>query len=339
MMRYPVLFAATFAFGLSGALGGTAAQATNFSQLLVFGDSLVDSGNAHLGSAPADDPAPSSAGYYGGRFSNGYNFADDISLALFGTPASPFLAAPGLATNFAVGGAKAAYDPAEVSPSFLSQLGYFASTGQPISSSALVLVTFGGNDIRAVIANTGFVDFSPTVNALAFGLNALVNAGARHIVVTGLPDIGALPISQPYGALATATATARSIALSGLFDQVTDNLSLATGADVEFFDLFGLEQSLRANPAAFGLPALNTTTPCQLTGSLVVPPDLANPGCSALLYFDPVHPTTQVHGVIANAILAQLAVPEPASWALMLGGFALVGAGLRARRVTLRYAT
>lgn len=33
------------------------------------------------------------------------------------------------------------------------------------------------------------------------------------------------------------------------------------------------------------------------------------------------------------------AVPEPASWALMIGGFALVGAGLRRRSVTAAFAT
>ncbi|MBO9576367.1 MAG: PEPxxWA-CTERM sorting domain-containing protein [Sphingobium sp.] len=34
----------------------------------------------------------------------------------------------------------------------------------------------------------------------------------------------------------------------------------------------------------------------------------------------------------------QAAVPEPASWALMIAGFALVGAGLRGRRTAVRFA-
>jgi hypothetical protein len=31
-------------------------------------------------------------------------------------------------------------------------------------------------------------------------------------------------------------------------------------------------------------------------------------------------------------VVAQAAVPEPATWGLMLAGFGLVGAGLRSRR-------
>jgi hypothetical protein len=35
---------------------------------------------------------------------------------------------------------------------------------------------------------------------------------------------------------------------------------------------------------------------------------------------------------------APAAVPEPASWAMMLGGFGLVGGALRRRRTTLAHA-
>jgi len=95
------------------------------------------------------------------------------------------------------------------------------------------------------------------------------------------------------------------------------------------------EHNLLANPAAFGLPAgLNTTTPCQIVGGGT--PQLAN--CANSLYFDAIHPTAQVHAVIAGAILTQLrstaAVPEPATWLAMLSGFALIGVALRRRSRT-----
>jgi outer membrane lipase/esterase len=296
-----------------------AEAAPTFSQLLVFGDSLVDSGNAHLGPRPADipDPAPAALGYFQGRFSNGYNFADYLSFTYVGTPATSFVEG---GTNFAVGGAKAAFSPIEVSPSFLPQLQLFAGTMQPIASDALVLVTFGGNDVRSVIADPGPVDFTPTLAAMSLGLSSLTLAGAQHIVVTGVADMGALPISQTFGSAATALATARSQALNVQFAALASMLALSTGADIEFFDLFGLEQLLRADPAAFGLPALNTTATCQSGGAPAV-----LSGCNGYLYFDAVHPTTQVHAVIADAIERQLnAVPEPNSWALLLIGFAFM---------------
>jgi outer membrane lipase/esterase len=299
--------------------GGTAQAAPSFSQLLVFGDSLIDSGNAHFGSGllGIPDPTPTELGYYQGRFSNGYNFADYLSLTYAATPATSFLEG---GTNFGVGGATAAYSPTEVSPSFLTQLQVFAGTMQPIAGDALVLVAFGGNDVRAVIADLGPVDFTPTLAAMSFGLASLALAGAQHIVVTGVADMGALPVSQSFGSTATALATARSQALNAQIEALVSSLALSSGANISFFDLFALEQSLRTAPAAYSLPALNTTATCQSGGAEAV-----HSGCSGYLYFDVIHPTTQVHAAIAGAIEEELAaVAEPKSWALLIIGFAFV---------------
>jgi len=199
---------------------------------------------------------------------------------------------------------------------------------QPIADDALVLVTFGGNDVRAVLTDLGPVDFTPTLTAMATGLSALAGAGAAHIVVTGIADIGALPSTLALGDPAIAAlATARALALNAQFAALADSLSLSTGADIDYFDLYGLEQSLRADPAAFGLPAdLDTLDTCQSGG-----PDAVLGGCVGYLYFDPIHPTTQIHAIIADQIARQLAapVPEPRIWLLMVAGLGLVGALLR----------
>ena len=79
----------------------------SYSGLYVFGDSLVDSGNAFIGTKGAQ-PSPAD-GYFAGRFSNGFNFADYLSFMISGKPTKALLAG-GL--NSAVGGATAAYDPA-----------------------------------------------------------------------------------------------------------------------------------------------------------------------------------------------------------------------------------
>lgn len=50
--------------------------------------------------------------------------------------------------------------------------------------------------------------------------------------------------------------------------------------------------------------------------------------------------TTQGNGATSFSATALSAVPEPASWALMIAGFGLMGGALRARRsVRVRYAT
>lgn len=85
-----------------------AAAQTSYSSLYVFGDSLVDSGNAFIASDFTE--APLQDGYFFGRFSNGPNFADYLGFSLTGTPATPALLG---GTNFGVGGATAAFVPAQ----------------------------------------------------------------------------------------------------------------------------------------------------------------------------------------------------------------------------------
>jgi outer membrane lipase/esterase len=315
------------ALGLTiAALTAQPVSAATFSSLLVFGDSLVDTGNAQTGSLAAGlpDPAPASAGYSNGRFSNGPNFADFLSVGIGAGLSSPYLQG---GSNFGVGGAQA-YTAGGAIPGFAQQLAIFGSLNQPISSSALVLVTFGGNDVRATLSNPGTADFTASIAALSTGLDALIAAGARNIVVTGVPDIGDLPGSRKVaGALGNpgilTLATARSAALSSAFATTTATVAQATGANVQFFDLLGLEASLIADPTAFGLPStLIRDTSCVAAGAVAE-------GCSGYLYFDDLHPTTQIHAVIANRIALQAAVPEPATWTMLLLGFALVGGALR----------
>src|SRR5690349_20324352 len=74
-----------------------------YSDLYVFGDSLSDSGNAFVATSnlPGFSQIPGPA-YFEGRFSNGFNYADQLSLRLFGQPTAPWLDG---GHNFAVGGA------------------------------------------------------------------------------------------------------------------------------------------------------------------------------------------------------------------------------------------
>ncbi|MHA6721112.1 SGNH/GDSL hydrolase family protein [Sphingomonas sp. RS6] len=305
------------------------AQSLGYSGLYVFGDSLVDSGNAYL--ATGGVQASPGNGYFGGRFSNGFNFADYLSIEITGAPSMAALAG---GTNFAVGGADAEQKPGQVSPSFLDQILLFGSlAAAPIPNDALVLVTFGGNDVRDTILTGGPIDFSGAGEDLATGLGLLYGLGARNFVVTGSPDIGLLPVS-----VATAGGipgridelTERSQAISAIFAAQTAALAaLLPGANATFFDLFALQHAVLDAPEAFGFPAnFNTSMPCQIPGG--GSPQVAN--CLNSLYFDAIHPTTQIHAAIAGAIVDQMtAVPEAEAWLLMIIGFAALGAMLRRR--------
>lgn len=303
----------------------------SYSGLYVFGDSLVDSGNAYFGTGGAE--ASPANGYFLGRFSNGFNFADYLNVMISHTLATP-LAAGG--RNVAVGGATAQYVPGEESPSFLAQLKlYKDNVGLPIDSNALVLLTFGGNDVRDTILTGGSIDFTPALTDYVKGVNALYLAGARNFLIVGAPDIGLLPVSiYTAGGIPgrLGELTQRSEQISAGLSTITAGLAGVPGVEAKYFDLFGYEHDLLANPTAYGLPAtLDSSVPCQTPGTGV--PQLAQ--CANSLYFDGIHPTTQVHKAIATAIAGQLgisAVPEGQVWVLLILGFGGAGAALRRRR-------
>lgn len=315
------------------------------SRIFVFGDSLVDAGNAQIARrlAGGPDPAPAALGYFDGRFSNGPTFADYASELYYGagTYTAPALAG---GTNFAVGGAQALEVAGDASPSFGEQIAPFTTpTGLRIDPDALVIVTFGGNDVRRELEiyarqlrqsnppepDDYDADFAPTRAAMESGLQALFDAGARNIVVTGLPDVGAIPniTFRDIPALQI-EGLQMSTTLNGIFRNLVADFRQSTGANFSFFDFLAFQDRLSANPAVFGLPStLNTTDACLGTQ--------AAPTCADYVYFDPVHPTTNVHRAIALELVAVAGVPEPATWGMMIAGFGAVGVALRRRRVAL----
>lgn len=310
-----------------GGLAAVPATAQPYDDLFVFGDSLVDSGNARAArlAAGGDDPAPPSAGYFQGRFSNGYNFADYLSFRLGNGPAT---AAAFGGTNFSVGGAQAAEVLNDASPSFAEQIDLFQASPFSIGADDLVLVTLGGNDVRRAVA-TGNPNLAPSVAALTAGLQELIGEGARNIVVTGLPDIGQIPaVTLLNNPAAEAAATALSGNLNAAFAAVVGSLAGSTGYNLRFFDLFAFQPQIYADPAAFGLP-----TPLDTDRSCLVQVPAAAPACTGFVYFDTIHPTTAIHRVIGDAIADQAGVvPEPTTWAMLVLGFGLAGVVLRRRR-------
>src|SRR4030095_14734252 len=152
-----------------------------YSAVYVFGDSLVDSGNAlklaewYDGLPFTDLPegAPTAEdGYFKGRFSNGYTFADLVTNKAvglvtkpvfpyefedpwLGVPIAPFASDPkGNNLNFAYGGSHI-IGGAEVVPDLDGQTDAFRhAVDFDADPNALYLITTGGNDIRD-LAQTG----------------------------------------------------------------------------------------------------------------------------------------------------------------------------------------
>ena len=317
-----------FAFAAAAvlALAAAAPASAAFTKFVVFGDSFLDAGNVQAAVGPIfTNPQ---LGYWQGRFSNGPTWIDFLSYANFGMPTTASLLG---GTNFAVGGARASGDdvrPEGTIPGLPSQLGlysqYLTATGQPFDPDALYVVNFGNNDVNYIQALLNPADplFNPAavpgvVNAYVTNMTGAVlqlrDLGARTVLLAGVPN----------------PTEAEGQALQAALNTGLDAISPALGnTDLVRFDYFNYFQTVLLNPTAVRLPAtIDLTTPC-----LAAQPPSPTIDCSNYLSFDGTHVTKIVQASLSIQIAKQLgiaAIPEPASWAMMIAGFAAAGAAFR----------
>jgi phospholipase/lecithinase/hemolysin len=310
-----------------------------FTHVFVIGDSLVDAGNVlelaewYDGLPFQDLPegAPTEdLGYFLGRFSNGYTFADLVSnksIGLvtepifpyhfedpwLGIPIDPFAGDPtGNNSNYAYGGSHIR-NGAEVVPDLDEQTDALrdAVDGR-IPSSALIIVTMGGNDVRD-LAPTGT---DPVPQAAAYNelqecaiqlqheLSQLIGDGARNICITGIADVGLIPRYDRDGdgvlnateQMRSAAATDYSIYLDTLIrTQVVPALQ-ATGATITYvplMDYVDANGNLVVGALNANLPtiaALHGLTTEELSNNLLTYKDL--------VFYDHVHPNAQAHALL-----------------------------------------
>ncbi|MCH8685318.1 SGNH/GDSL hydrolase family protein [Pedomonas mirosovicensis] len=294
------------------------ASATPYSEIYVFGDSLVDAGN--IGIVSPGTP-PGAAGYFNGRFTNGPVYTDLLYQARFGSYMAPSLAG---GTNYAFGGARAVDNSGYPSggdqiPDLAAQLDLYAmNSGGTADSGALYIINIMGNDVFAVMnGNTNGLD--PTAYAaqvaavMAEQIQRLHDMGARHILLTGVPNAD-IP---------------EAFLMQALLDSALDGLLLETELmTYSYLDLF---TRILADPTSVGLPAgIDMETPC-LVGE-TPSPDI---DCTGYFFFDGTHPTAALHEILAREIGALTGiteVSEPAALALMGFGLAALALGGRRRR-------
>jgi len=261
------------------------AAADSFNQLIVFGDSTVDSGwwKGALQGQCDGAPSPCTTGAVGkdtrigNAIVNGGTGApvgvglmnSEILASYYGLTLLPANQPGG--TNYAISGALNAATAANGNignlnqnttlPSTVQQMAnYLAGTGGSANPQALYLVSSGGNEIT--YARENFTTLADRQAYLANQAAALANAvlniqvtGAQHILVHGLRGDGTL------GTFYTQT----------LFADLT-----ALGVDYIGADIASLVQAIEANPTLYGftsatvlegVPGAGTGSACVWTGN------------------------------------------------------------------------
>lgn len=312
---------------LASALAPSTASALSYSDLVIFGDSLSDTGNLSFttGGAVPDPAQP----YYQGRYSDGPVWTEYLATGLgLAGDAAPFLLG---GNNYAFAGARTGGTGADGIPGLLTQsVGYWGSTHAAADANALYVLVGGGNDIRDARSRVGGTDATRQTDAeaavanLKASMTYLASKGAKNVLISNLPDLGLSFEAILLGKTAeSADASARFNSLIGGLEAYGD----ALGMDVDMLDMNGALMQVRLNPAAYGIT--NATMPCAGFAFS------AGASCSTSLLADALHPSSLGHQIIADAAFRALnvsPVPEPESVVLMLAGLGVVAGVARRRR-------
>lgn len=315
------------------AAASMAAHAGPFTGIFIFGDSLSDTGNVSIatgGAAPGTGDIPGIVQPYApGRYSNGPLWVETFASGL-GLAVAPALAG---GNNFAFAGARTGVSGDKEPLGVLLQAIALWGEGNQVPDpkradpNALYVVVAGGNDMRdaRLLPTAGERQAAAlaAVNNLAQTIGYLAASGARNVLISTLPDLGATPEALFLGNQAASTE------VSNLFNKLVRGLlgleDKFDGLDIELLDMAAVAVDVRNRPLDFGVT--NTGLPCNgFAGSGPLGPNgtFVGADCDASLFSDGLHPSALAHRLIGEAALAVYGVPLPGTLALMVLALAML---------------
>jgi outer membrane lipase/esterase len=296
------------------------AHAQDYTSIVVFGDSLSDTGNfADLTQAKYGVRIPGTyADYTDGRFTDGDDtlpraqkyygvWIEQLAAML---PAKPLIKnsldggtdyAYGDATN-ANGTATVTFGTSNAFSVNINNIGRqitdYLATSPGINDKTLFVVWGGANDL---LDATSTDDIVKAAIDQAINIQRLIDAGARHFIVPNLPPLGLVPRLN-----GSPTTSLPATEASALYNQVLSaSLSILCdfnrGKHLHLFqlDVFTLFEQIVASPSKYSLSDITTSS----QGIATIDPD-------TYLFWDDLHPTTRGHNILAVTAAKLLAAKD-----------------------------
>jgi phospholipase/lecithinase/hemolysin len=245
------------------------------SALIVFGDSLSDSGNNGIStSGPNTSPRSQIYGVWVMQLAN--------QLGL------PLTASDNGGTAYARGGA--------VTSGMTTQVSSYLSAHPTASTTALYVLWGGANDISQKAVENPFdsaaikAAAARAVSNIEGQIRTLARAGARYVLWPNMPPLHKTPRAQnfPFG-IGEAVLRPPTLHFNTLWAQAIVRLqSEFPGLTLGGMDVYALYSDIVAQPSAYGLT--NVTGTAQ--GKAVNP--------DTYLFWDEAHPTSAGHRILAN---------------------------------------
>jgi phospholipase/lecithinase/hemolysin len=282
-------------------------HAQTYRSIVVFGDSLSDTGNDARLSANAYGfyfPGPI-FDYTVGRFTDGYDTvpaARDYKGVWVEQLAEMFPSRPTVQASLDggkdyaygfgfTGGGTTLFDFSIYSITIDNvdlQITHYLATHPKIDDKTLFVVWGGAIDVLYATSSKEVVDAAVTQSE---NVERLIEAGATQFVVPNLPPLGAVPRINGTGAASVAAADQASVLYNATLAQGLNLVNLLnSGRRLKLYplDVYALFTDVIAKPSAYGM--VNVTGSSQ--GVYPLNPD-------TYLFWDDLHPTTHGHNILA----------------------------------------
>lgn len=303
------------------------AHAQQYSDVVVFGDSLSDTGRLKdmVGQISPDIASTLQSSFT----TNPDPVWSSLLAAEYGNTANPNTSSDVSGTNYAVGGARSS---SEVSwngfisiPSTRTQIQtYLTQTGGKADPDALYAIWIGSNDLIAAAQATSIAD-AQTAIASAVGrsvvdIETLNQAGAKTILVPNIPDLSLTPRAI-YGETLIAGTQAQAQLASGLYNSGLFGALNQSTANVIPANTFALLQEATTNKEAFGfqntsgvacqMPARTTGANDMASTSLACTPAnlIASDANETYVFADDIHPSGRTHRILSQYYHAIIEAP------------------------------